>query len=502
MRAIKINERDNVAVTIAEAKKGDVLEGFSITLRSDVPQGHKVALKPIGKGEACIRYGVVLGYLTEDVVPGDWINEHMLTLPPSPALETLVYGGEGEYPSINPERTTWMGYDNGDGKPAGTRNILGITTTVQCCAGVLRAATERIRKELLPKYPNVDDVSALIHPYGCGVAIDAPDAVIPIRCVKNLAHHPNFGGEIMVVSLGCEKLSVDRILEKDEINDENVVVLQECDGYSGMIDSIMAMADRKLKKLNERRRTELPVSKLYVGTQCGGSDAFSGISANPAIGYALGLLAKQGAATIFSEVTEVRDAVEMIALRCQDQETVDKLKKEIGWYDEYLRKGGVDRSANTTPGNKKGGLSNIKEKSMGSVAKSGFSPIVGVLGTAEMPEKGGMHFMATPASDIVCGPTQLASGIGLQVFSTGRGTPYSLKEIPVVKLCTRHEIKERWKDIFDIDTGDIITGKGTIEDVGLELYNLILDCASGKKSRAEELGIYNDLIIDNPAPIT
>ena len=213
MRAIKINKKDNVAVVIKEAKKGEELEGMDITLRSDVPQGHKVALSPLKKGDAVIRYGVVLGYLTEDVEKGDWINEKMLTLPPSPELSDLVFGGDGEYPTLQPERTTWMGYDNGEGKFAGTRNILGITTTVQCCAGVLRAATERIRRELLPKYKNVDDVSALIHPYGCGVAIDAPDAFIPIRCVKNLAHHPNFGGEIMVVSLGCEKLSVDRILE-------------------------------------------------------------------------------------------------------------------------------------------------------------------------------------------------------------------------------------------------------------------------------------------------
>ena len=176
MRAIKINKKDNVAVVIKEAKKGDVLEGMDITLRSDVPQGHKVALTALKKGDAVVRYGVVLGYLTEDVEKGDWINEKMLTLPPSPELAELTFGGEGEYPSLQPERTTWMGYDNGEGKFAGTRNILGITTTVQCCAGVLRAATERIRRELLPKYENVDDVSALIHPYGCGVAIDAPPA--------------------------------------------------------------------------------------------------------------------------------------------------------------------------------------------------------------------------------------------------------------------------------------------------------------------------------------
>lgn len=502
MRAIKINKSDNVAVVIANATKGECLEGLNVTLLEDVPQGHKVALVPIKKGEACIRYGVVLGFLTEDVEPGRWINEHMLKIAPSPQLSELKAGHEGVIPDYDPERKTWMGYDNGPGKFAGTRNILGISTTVQCCAGPLRAAVDRIRRTILPKYPNVDEVSALIHPYGCGVAINAPDAVIPIRSVKNLAHHPNFGNEIMLVSLGCEKLQISQVLEPDEINSDNVIVLQECDGFKGMIDSICEMAEKKLKKLNERKRVELPLSKLCVGTQCGGSDAFSGLSANPSIGYAFDLLSKGGATCLFSEVTEVRDAVYIIANRYQDDETVEKLKKEIGWYDRYLAKGEVDRAANTTPGNKKGGLSNIIEKSMGSIAKSGNGPIADVIGPAEIPTKPGTVFAATPASDIVCGPTQLASGIGLQVFSTGRGTPYSLKEIPVIKLCTRHDIRKQWPDIFDIDTGDIITGEGNFHDVGLQVYNLILDVASGKKSCAEELGIYNDLIIDNPAPIT
>ena len=502
MRVIRIKEEDNVAIAVFDIKKGDIIDDFGFSVHSDVPQGHKVALCDIAKGEEIVRYGVVLGTAINDIKQGDWINEKMLALPTPPPLSSLSPGMKGEVYNGALPRTTFLGYDNGDGRYAGTRNILALATTVQCTAGVLRIAAERIRTELLPKYPNVDAVSALIHPYGCGVAINADDAHIPITSIKNLIHNPNFGGELMVVGLGCEKLTFDKILTSDEINNDNVLVLQKCNGFSGMIAEIMKMAERKLEILNKRERKELPLDKLIIGTQCGGSDAFSGISANPVIGRAFDMLAAGGATVMFSEVTEVRDGVHLIAERCSSEESVNKLIKEIGWYDEYLAKGGADRSANPTPGNKAGGLSNIIEKAMGSIAKSGSSPIREVIGPGEVPTQHGLVFAATPASDIVCGPTQLASGITLQVFSTGRDTPYSLKEAPVLKISTHTELYESWPDLFDIDAGGIIRGEKTIDDVARDLFLLILDTASGKKSKAEELGLYNDLIIDNPAPIT
>ena len=502
MRLIRISSEDNVAIAVSAIEKGSRVEGFDLTVLSDVPQGHKVALGDMKKGEKVIRYGVELGTVNRDVLKGEWINEKMIDLPMSPPLSSLRPGGKGVVYQNPPARKTILGYDNGEGRYAGTRNILGIATTVQCTAGVLRIAAEKIKKEILPKYPNVDGVSALIHPYGCGVAINATDAYIPIRSISNLIHHPNFGGELMVVGLGCEKLTFDRVLSQEEINDDNVLVLQKCHGFSDMVAQICRMAERKLQRLNERKRTELPLSKLIVGTQCGGSDAFSGISSNPSIGRAFDMLAANGATVMFSEVTEVRDGVHFLAERCSSEEVVEKLRKEIGWYDEYLAKGGADRSANPTPGNKAGGLSNIVEKAMGSIAKSGKSPIVEVIGPGELPTKHGLIFAATPASDIVCGPTQLASGITLQIFSTGRGTPYSLSEIPVMKISTHTELYDMWPDLFDIDAGGIVTGEKSIDDVGLELYNMILDVASGKQSRAESLGLYNDLVIDNPAPIT
>ena len=499
---IKIKDCDNVAITIeAISKSTEVLDG--VMANEDIPQGHKIALTDIKKDDEIIRYGVVLGYALKDIKKGDWINEKMLELPTPPDVDHMNYGVNivKELP-VAPVRT-FEGYRNPNGGYAGTRNILAISTTVQCVTGVLNVAVERIKKELLPKYPNVDGVVPINHAYGCGVAINAPNAVIPIRALKNLAKNPNFGGELMVVALGCEKLTVEMLIEESEISEENVIVLQELQGFEAMIKAIMDMAESKLKRLNERKRETLPLSDLCIGMQCGGSDAFSGITSNPSAGYATDMLVEAGATVMFSEVTEVRDGVHILAERCIDKEVGDKLAKEMKWYDHYLDEGCVDRSANPTPGNKKGGLSNIVEKAMGSIAKSGTSPIVEVLSPGELPSKKGLIYAATPASDIVCGPMQLASGITLQVFMTGRGTPYGLAAAPVIKVSSRSDLKGIWEDLIDVNAGVIATGEATIEQVGAELFQLIIDVASGRmQSCAEHYQLYNDLCIFNPAPIT
>ncbi len=500
---IKIKDNDNVAVAIYDLPAGtEVLPGLRVC--DEIPQAHKIALGDIPAGGEIIRYGVVLGYAKEDIVRGQWINEHMLDLPESPSVENLPYGTnivrKEDLPA--PVRDTWFGYRNKTG-PAGTRNLLGIVTTVQCAAGVLKVAVEQIKKELLPKYPNVDGVVAVTHPYGCGVAINAPMAEIPIRAITNVIRHPNFGGEIMVVGLGCEKLTYDRVLPKEDITPENVLTLQDYAGHDAMMNAVMEMAEKKLERLNGRRREELPLSQLLIGMQCGGSDAFSGITANPSAGYAADMLVRGGATVLFSEVTEVRDGVQMLAARCVDETVRDRLAKEMKWYDDYLDAGGVDRDANPTPGNKKGGLANIVEKAMGSIAKSGTSPIVEVLSPAQKPTKHGLIYAATPASDIVCGPSQVASGIGLQIFMTGRGTPYGLDICPVIKVCSRNEMKDHWFDMIDISAGAVATGEATIADVGTEIFHMILDVASGlKEPYSDQYGFHIDMCIFNPAPIT
>lgn len=499
---IKIREEDNVAIAVEDIQAGtEVLPG--IVAAVNIPQAHKIALCDIPEGGRIIRYGVTLGYAVRDIKTGEWINEQMLTLPTPPSLDDMKFAVNLVTDLPEPPVATWEGYRNPNGGYGGTRNILGISTTVQCVTGVLNVAVARMKAELLPKYPNVDDIVPINHAYGCGVAINAPEAKIPIRALRNLAKHPNFGGQLMVVGLGCEKFTVPMLLDEADITPENVIILQEKKGFDDMVNSLMEMAEKKLAILNERKRETLPLSELLIGMQCGGSDAFSGVTANPSAGYAADMLVKGGATVMFSEVTEVRDGVYLLGERCVNEEVGKKLAAEMRWYDHYLEEGEVDRSANPTPGNKKGGLANIVEKAMGSIAKSGTSPIVEVLSPAEKPTKKGLIYAATPASDIVCGPCQLASGIGLQVFMTGRGTPYGLAIAPVIKVCSRNEMKEQWPDLIDINAGPAATGEATIKDIGELLFREIIEVASGRKeSFAEKYKLHNDLCIFNPAPIT
>jgi galactarate dehydratase len=267
----------------------------------------------------------------------------------------------------------------------------------------------------------------------------------------------------------------------------------------------VASARPHLARLNARRRETIPASELVVGVQCGGSDAFSGVTANPAVGFAADLLVRAGATVMFSENTEVRDAVEQLTSRAATPEVAEAIVRELGWYDRYLDRGKVDRAANTTPGNKAGGLSNIAEKAMGSIIKSGTAPISHVLAPGEKLEPGqrGLVFAATPASDFICGTLQLAAGMNLHVFTTGRGTPYGLAECPVIKVATRSELARRWHDLMDLNAGKVADGEASIEELGWELFRLMLDVASGRrKTWAEHWKLHNALVLFNPAPVT
>ncbi|MDZ4075558.1 MAG: galactarate dehydratase [Hylemonella sp.] len=511
---ISMHARDNVAIVANDGglPPGTVLPAGP-TLRDQVPQGHKVALRDIPADGAVLRYGIPIGYALKDIPAGSWVHERLLKMPTARELEGLPIATVKPEPQAPLEGYTFEGYRNADGS-VGTRNILAITTTVQCVAGVLDFAVQRIKTELLPKYANVDDVIGLEHTYGCGVAIDAEGAEIPIRTLRNISLNPNFGGEVMVVSLGCEKLQPERLLPPGSIPitdqrgaDEalDVVCLQDEAhiGFMSMIDSIMGTAQNHLEKLNARRRVTVPASELVVGVQCGGSDAFSGVTANPAVGYCTDLLVRAGASVMFSEVTEVRDAIDQLTSRATTPEVAQAMIQQMAWYDAYLQRGRVDRSANTTPGNKKGGLSNIVEKAMGSIIKSGSSPISGVLPPGEKLRQKGLTFAATPASDFICGTLQLAAGMNLHVFTTGRGTPYGLAECPVIKVATRSDLARRWHDLMDVNAGTIADGDKTIEEVGWELFQLMLDVASGrKKTWAEQWKLHNALVLFNPAPVT
>ena len=496
---IKVHPDDNVAIIVnAGGLPGGTRFPDGLVLREAIPQGHKVALTDLQQHQPVVRYGEIIGYAARPITQGSWIDEALVELPTPPNLDELPIATKipKRLPAL--EGYTFEGYRNPDGT-VGTKNMLGISTSVQCVAGVLDYAVKQIKEKLLPKYPNVDDVVALNHNYGCGVAINAPEAVIPIRTIQNLATHPNFGGEIMVVGLGCEKLLPDHIYP----DAAHTVSLQDLNGFNSMVKTIVTMADERLARLNSRKRTTCPVSDLVIGLQCGGSDAFSGVTANPAVGFAADLLVRAGATVLFSEVTEVRDAVHLLTPRAADEEVGRALIREMKWYDNYLQSGEVDRSANPSPGNKKGGLANVVEKALGSIAKSGSSPISGVLPPGEKAKRKGLLYAATPASDFVCGTLQLASGIHVQVFTTGRGTPYGLAMAPVIKVSTRNALTEQWYDLIDVNAGLIATGEATIENVGWEIFHQIIDVASGRrKTWADQWGLHNALCLFNPAPVT
>ncbi len=514
--SIRMHPADNVAIVANDGglPAGTVMPG-GLVLVDKVPQAHKVALVDIAEGGEVRRYNVVIGYALQAIAAGSWVHERLLRMPGALSLEGLPIATV-QPPELPPlTGYTFEGYRNADGT-VGTRNILAITTTVQCVAGVLDFAVGRIKAELLPRYPNVDDVVGLEHSYGCGVAIDAVGAEIPQRTLRNISHNPNFGGEVMVVSLGCEKLQPERLLPPGSfpIVDErepalDVVCLQDEAhvGFMSMVDSIMGSARVHLERLNARRRETVPASALVVGVQCGGSDAFSGVTANPAVGFCTDLLVRAGATVMFSEVTEVRDGIDQLTSRASSPEVAQAMIEEMAWYDAYLDKGRVDRSANTTPGNKKGGLSNIVEKAMGSIIKSGTAPITGVLSPGQrLADRGiqcGLVYAATPASDFICGTLQLAAGMNLHVFTTGRGTPYGLAQVPVIKVATRSDLARRWHDLMDVNAGRIAEGQASIEDVGWEMFRLMLDVASGRrKTWAEQWKLHNALVLFNPAPVT
>ncbi len=340
---VKLHPEDTVAIIVNEGglPAGSRFDS-GLVLAEAVPEAHKVALVDIAAGEPILRYGSIIGYAEKAIAKGSWVHEGLMRMPEAPSLDNLPIATAVPDPLPPLEGFTFEGFLNDDGS-VGTKNILGITTTVQCVAATVDFAVKRIKAEILPRYPNVDDVIALTHTYGCGIAIEAPGSEIPIRTLRNLSLNPNLGGAPMVVSLGCEKLQPVQLLPITTLpvlSDAPYVVRMQDEqhhSFGDMVAAIMTMAERRLVQLNARTRTTRPASDLVVGLQCGGSDAFSGVTANPAVGYAADLLVRAGATVMFSEVTEVRDAVHLLTARAANEQVARDLIREMAWYDEYLR---------------------------------------------------------------------------------------------------------------------------------------------------------------------
>ena len=506
MKIFKVDPSDNVAVVTATTGYFNHSSGDSNQneVRSMIPFGEKVALKRISKGEAVIRYGAEIGRASSTIDEGQHVRGKDIELPKLVNVETLAAEWKPTTRMAGPDTIskestlTFEGYRNADGTAA-TRNFLAILPTVECVSGIVKQAVRIISQEMLPQYPNVDGVVYLDHVYG-RVAIESTNSEIPIRTIQNLSKNPNFGGQLMMVGLGCEKLRRNMM----SLGDHSFINLQDEreSGFQNMLTEILAQAQVHLEKLNNRVRETCPVSLLTVGLQCGGSDSLSGLTANPLLGRLTDTLVAHGASVIFSETTEIRDAAGQLFRRIVDPEVAAKLSKELRWYEDYLCQHGVDHSANTTPGNKAGGISNIVEKAMGSVTKSGSSNIVDVLGPGEKLYRPGLNFLSGPASDFVSGTLQFAAGATLHIFTTGRGSPYSIDGFPTVKVSSNTGLYNKWSDLIDFDAGRLISSPATQDECDESFLSLVLDCASGNHTAAEKLGISNSIVLFNPAAIT
>ena len=506
MSILQLDDRDNVAVV---TKKDGFMVGDQVSpdiyITENLNFGQKVALRNFIKGDEVIRYGSVIGFASTSIQSGSCVNPSNLANPEVVSLNgfdvftKVAPGKDALTDSYGGEEPFFMGFKNIDGT-VGTRNYLAISATVHCVSGVVKHAISLIEQDLLPLYANVDGVVFLDHAYGCGVAIDAQDADIPINTISSLTSNPNFGDQVMFVGLGCEKLRRSMLMVKEH----SFISLQgeKLLGFQSMVSEIFSQAKAHLEILNKREREKCPISALTIGVQCGGSDSMSGITANPLVGKLADLVISKGGSVIFSEITEVRDAASDLFSRCETPEVAKKLLREFKWYDRYLGRSGADHSANTTPGNKAGGISNIVEKALGSVTKSGQTAIVDVLHPGQKIQKRGLNFLAGPASDFICGTLQFAAGSNLHIFTTGRGTPYSIDGFPTIKVSSNSDLASKWSDIIDFDAGVIVERGINILRVRDEFLALILAIASGEETAAERLKISNSIVLFNPAPVT
>lgn len=490
-KVLQLTPEDNVAVVIKSDKLALV--------------GQKVALEQISINKPIIKYGCVIGF-AKRAIDKDEVVDHRNIVDPE-EIGVVPIENEKRFCLLSEERRHFFGYKNSDGS-VGTRNYLCIMSSVQCVSGILEYVVDRINKHDLHKYKNVDGIIAINHAYGCGVAIDAVGSEIPKRTISNLLANPNFGNRALIVGLGCEKLKHEIIineLRKATGREMEVksIYLQDItfEGFYSATETLTSLIHKELDALNNRKREKVSISNLLVGMQCGGSDAFSGITANPLLGHLSDILIAAGGSTIFSENTECMDAEVYLKERCLSSDISAQLSVEFDWYRDYLSRSAVDRTANTTPGNKSGGLSTIAEKALGSVAKSGSAQIAGVIKPGERCINRGLNYLSGPASDFICGTLQLAAGSNFHIFTTGRGTPYSIDGFPVLKVSSNSKLKHKWFDLIDFDAGSLLDS-GDFHNEALKLLDLIIKIASGDKTCAEKLGIKNDIVLFNPAPVT
>ncbi len=482
---VRLHRGDNVVVAVGRIAPGTRVASETVTARESVPSGHKIATRAIAAGEAVRKYGQVIGAATMEIAPGAHVHVHNLAVSD---LRNAVAPAP-PWHRDEPARS-FLGYRRHDGR-AGVRNYIGILTSVNCSATVARHIAEAAeRSGLLQGFDHVDGIVPITHASGCGMAGSGEGFDILRRTLWGTAANPNFGA-ILLVGLGCEVIQIDR-LKADyglaESDAFHAYTIQDVGGTRRAIEEGLERLKAILPRLDKARRTEVPASELVLGLQCGGSDAWSGVTSNPALGNASDRLAALGATVILSETPEIYGAEHLLYARAKAPEVSAKLRARLDWWEHYTKIHDMEMNNNPSPGNKAGGLTTILEKSLGAVAKAGTSPLNAVVEyAAPIPERG-LVFVDSPGFDPCSATGQVASGATLIAFTTGRGSAYGCKPSPSIKLASNSAIYERMKEDIDIDCGPIASGAATVEEKGAEVLDLLLAVASGTKSKSEELG--------------
>ena len=497
--AVHLRPEDNTAVAARNLSSGQQLEfqGRTLILTGRIGLGHKVALVPIEKGEAVYKYGQIIGFASKDIAPGDHVHIHNVS---ADAFERdYAFCRDVPAAQAQPEGRFWMGYDRGADRPEhlryATRNYIAIISTVNCSASTSKYISERFRTtDLLKQYPNVDGVVAITHKAGCAMQYDGNDHNQLDRTLAGFAKHPNVSAYILI-GLGCETGQATHLIEGQNLLQLNgvkkgpkVITVQECGGIGKTVDAGVKAIAELLPRVNEVQRVRLSADKLILGTNCGGSDGNSGVTANPALGVASDLLVAQGGTSILAETPEIYGAEHLLTRRAVTREVGQKLVDRIKWWEWYTSIFGAEINNNPSPGNKEGGLTTIYEKSLGAIAKGGSTALMDVLQYAEPARTKGFLVMDTPGYDPVSMTGIVAGGANVLVFTTGRGSVYGCKPAPSIKVATNTPMYEHMIDDMDINAGVILEGT-PVETVGRQIFEEILAVAGGQKTKSEINGV-------------
>jgi altronate hydrolase len=487
-KIVRLRAEDNVVVANRALEAGHEFGG--IVLRAAIPAGHKIASCDIPVGARILKYGQTIGYAMSDIPSGTHLHTHNVEFRATDAAYQFGTNLRDVAPVPEQDRDTFMGYRRENGS-VGTRNYIAIVTSVNCSATAARRIADSFGEEELSQYPNVDGVVAFVHGTGCGMAGDGEGFEALQRVMWGYAKHPNHGGVVMV-GLGCEMNQIDWLLDAYGLKQSPTFQTMNIQSVAGLQKTI-EMGVKKVREMlpivNAAQRTLCPASELKVALQCGGSDAWSGITANPALGEACDLLVAQGGTGVLAETPEIYGAEHLLTERAIDRATGDRLIGLINWWEDYTARNRGSMDNNPSPGNKKGGLTTILEKSLGAAAKGGTTPLTGVYKYAEPVRARGFTFMDSPGYDPASVTGQIAGGCNLVCFTTGRGSAFGSKPAPTIKLSTNTAMYERMVDDMDINCGDIITGSATIQSKGREIYELFLRVASGEASKSEAQGL-------------